>query len=492
MADDAEDTMDIAFRPNADLSDADLLVVPVTDPPVPLSGPAARVDRALEGLVARAVADGELSGEAGSSALFRTSAAGVAPRVLVVGVGKAEGPAPWRSAGETVAAEAGRLKAARILLALPATEGPVEVSAFVDGFGSAAYRFDRFKSAEDAPVDHALTVTGGRATAADLDLAAAAVAAVNRARDLVNTPANHLTPSDLVARARELAEESDDLECTVLTEAELAELGAGAFLSVAAGSEQPGYLIALHYRPPTVARDGEVLGIVGKAITFDAGGISIKPSQGMEEMKMDMGGGAAAIEGIGLIASLGLPIEVLAVVPTTENMPSGEATRPGDVVTAMSGATIEVVNTDAEGRMVLADGMEYALRNGATRLIDLATLTGAIVVALGDVYAGLFGTDQDWLEEVRQAGEISGDLVWPMPLHERYESLLDSKVADVANVSAKRQAGATVAADFLRRFAGEVPWCHVDIAGTGMVDGAGTGFGVRLLLALAQRLSLTR
>jgi leucyl aminopeptidase len=182
-------------------------------------------------------------------------------------------------------------------------------------------------------------------------------------------------------------------------------------------------------------------------------------------------------------------LEVLAVVPSTENMPSGHAIKPGDVVTAMNGRTIEVINTDAEGRLILADALTHAAREGATRLLDFATLTGAIVVALGEVYAGLFGSDDEWTELVREAGEASGDLAWPMPMHDRYRPLIESKVADLANSAAKRQAGAVYAAQFLREFTDGLPWCHLDIAGTGMVDGAATGFGVRLILAVAERLA---
>ncbi len=204
---------------------------------------------------------------------------------------------------------------------------------------------------------------------------------------------------------------------------------------------------------------------------------------------MDMGGGAAVIEATALIAALGLPVEIISVVPATENMPSGRAVKPGDVLTALNGKTIEVINTDAEGRLILADALTHAAREGATRLIDFATLTGAIVVALGEVYAGLFGSDDEWTGLVREAADSSGDLAWPMPLHARYAPLIASQVADLSNSSNKRQAGAVYAAQFLREFTEGVPWCHVDVAGTAMVSGKGTGFGVRLILAVAERLA---
>ena len=248
-------------------------------------------------------------------------------------------------------------------------------------------------------------------------------------------------------------------------------------------------MIVLRYEPTRPARKDELLSIVGKAVTFDTGGISIKPSGGMEEMKMDMAGGAAAIAATGLIARLGLPVRVLTVVPAAENMPSGTAIKPGDVITAMNGKTIEVINTDAEGRLILADALAYAVSQGATRMVDLATLTGAIIVAIGDVYAGLFGNDDAWTETVRAAGERSGDLLWHMPMHERYHHLVESKVADLANASNKRQAGPVYAAHFLEEFVDETPWCHLDVAGTAMSDAGATGFGVGLLLSLAEELA---
>ncbi len=228
--------------------------------------------------------------------------------------------------------------------------------------------------------------------------------------------------------------------------------------------------------------------LVGKGITFDDGGISIKPPSGMEEMKLDLAVVAAVLEGAALVAALGLPVELLAVIPATENMPSGTAVKPGDVITALDGHTIEVINTDAEGRLILADALAYAVREGATRMIDMATLTGGIVVALGEVYAGLFGSDAEWTELVRESAEESGDLAWPMPMHERYGHLIKSAVADLANASNKRQASAVYAAQFLREFTGDLPWCHIDIAGTGMIGGKGTGYGVRLILEVAERM----
>jgi leucyl aminopeptidase len=467
----------------------DLLVVPVADPAVPLAPAAAALDAALGGAVARSAADGEVKGAPGTLAVFHATAGAGAPRAAVVGVG-AGTLADWREAGAAAGKRARALKASEVALAAPADADGAAVGAFVEGFGAGQYRFDRFKTGDDttAPVA-GLTVHGSTAKAADLARAGRLVAAQDGARDLGNTPSNHLTPTRLAEHARALAEATPGLECEVLERKQLTKLGAGGLLAVAQGSEEPPAMIVLRYSPKRNAAKGEVLGLVGKAVTFDTGGISIKPSGGMEEMKLDMAGGAAVLEGAALIAALKLPVEVLAVVPTTENMPSGRAIKPGDVITTMSGKTVEVINTDAEGRLILADGLAYAAREGATRLVDFATLTGAIVVALGEVYAGLFGSDDDWTAAVRDAGEASGDLAWPMPLHKGYAELVESKVADLSNAAAKRQAGAVYAAQFLREFTAGLPWCHVDIAGTGMVGGRGTGFGVGMILAVAEALA---
>ena len=483
--------MQSTLRKSADpiAAKGDLLVVCVADPPKPLTGPVAAVDSALGGLVARAVKDGEVEGKAGLTALFRAAAGLASPRVVVVGVG-AGARDDWRSAGKAAAETASQVKARSVAVVPPESASVADIGALIEGFGVGAYRFDRFKTAGDGPsAPRRLAVHSSVARTADLRRADRVVEAVNGARDLSNTPANHLTPTILAERAKELADGIPGLSCTVLGRARLEKLGAGALLAVAQGSEEPPRMIVLRYRPPDSPRSGEVLGLVGKAVTFDTGGISIKPSGGMEEMKLDMGGGAAVLEGTALVASLGLPVEILTVIPATENMPSGRAVKPGDVVTALNGRTVEIINTDAEGRLILADGLAYAAREGATRLLDMATLTGAIVVALGNVYAGLFGSDPDWTELVRAAADDSGDLAWPMPMHERYRPLIESKVADLANASNKRQAGPVYAAQFLREFTDGLPWCHVDIAGTGMVGGAGTGFGVRLILEVAERLA---
>lgn len=467
----------------------DLAIIPVGSDPDPGTGALAGLDRTLGGAVARAVADGELTGKAGSAVTFHLPAGGAA-RVLVVGVGAGR-TEDWQAAGAAAAARARAVRARAVSLLADGLGAP-EVTDVVEGFWTGARRFDRFKGGTGdapAPVDpDTLSVFGGAAKAAALKEADVVAASVNSTRDLVETPGNHLTPRDLAAHAEALADGVPGLKVTVLNEGRLAKLGAGALLAVAQGSAQPPRMIVMRWEPPAPADPQTVLGVVGKAVTFDSGGISIKPSAGMEEMKTDMAGGAAALESVALLARLGVPVRAMAVVPSTENMPSSTAVKPGDVVTAMNGKTIEVTNTDAEGRMILADALCYAVGQGATRIVDMATLTGAVIVGLGEVYAGLLGNDPQWTARVRAAADASGDLAWELPMHERYRPLIESTVADMANSSSKRQAGPIYAAHFLAEFVGETPWCHLDIAGTATPGGKASGYGVRLVLELARGL----
>ena len=463
---------------------ADLLVVPAGTPADRLDGAAAALDRALGGLIAACVADGEFDAKAGSSTVLHTRGDAAAPRAVLVGTGEG-GVEDWRDAGRAAGRTAGRLKARRVVLAAGGADAE-RVTALVTGFGAGEHRDDRFRTGEAAgrPRVESLEVHADAASQRDVVRAARIAEAVAATRRLVDAPGNALTPTALAERARALADGVEGLTCEVLDRDALEEMGAGALLGVARGSAEPPVMIVLRWSPPGAPGDGPVLGLVGKAVTFDTGGISIKPSNGMEEMKMDMAGGAAAVEGIGLIAASGVPLPVVAVVPATENMPSGTAVKPGDVLRTMSGTTVEVTNTDAEGRLILADALTYAhTRCGVTHMVDFATLTGAIVVALGEVYAGLFGSDDAWTARVRAAGERVGDLCWPMPMHPRYRPLIESTVADLSNSSPKRQAGAVYAAQFLREFTGGLPWCHVDVAGTAMPEGGSSGFGTALVLA---------
>jgi leucyl aminopeptidase len=360
------------------------------------------------------------------------------------------------------------------------------VGGLVEGTLLASYRFDRYRSApDDAPRPEELIVSAHHDVSAPVARAALVSEAVNRARDLQNMPANELTPSALAEHALAVEGVSVEVEGREQIEAR----GMGAFAAVARGSYEDPRLITLAYEPPSFA--GPHLVLVGKAVTFDSGGISLKPGSKMAEMKFDMSGGAAVIEAVGAIARLGLPLRVTGVVGATENMPSGRSMRPSDVLRAMNGTTIEVINTDAEGRLVLADCLAHAVALGADRIVDLATLTGAIISALGSTHAGLMSNDDGWAAEVEAAGRRTGELLWRLPLHDEYADLIKGATGDVLNAVEARKAGSITAAHFLQRFVGDVPWAHLDIAGTAWDLGrpyaakAGAGFGVRLLVDLA-------
>jgi len=479
---------------------ADALVVPVSSPPGDPEGPLAAVDSALGGLVSSVIADGEVTGAAGQVRVLHTRGDLPAARVLLAGVGDDPDRGAWAAAGRAAARAARDAGAQRVALLPPAGADRGDVRAMAEGIATGAWRLDDFRSKKKttgkrhrAAGDPDVIVAGGALAPAGVRAVAATAEAVNLARELAETPSNHMTPTILAKRAEQVARGRRTLSIDVLGPRELKTLRAGALLAVAQGSAEQPRMIVMRHRPPKAARTTrEVLGLVGKAVTFDTGGISIKPSAGMEEMKMDMAGGAAVIAAMGLIADLEVPAEVLAVVPSTENMPSGTAMKPGDVFTAMNGMTIEVTNTDAEGRLILADALTYCARQGATRIVDMATLTGAIVVAIGDVYAGLFGSDRDFTELVREAGDETGDLCWPMPMHPGYDPLVKSAVADLSNSAKKRQAGAVYAARFLRDFTEGRPWCHVDVAGTAMQGDYASGFGVRLAADVAQRVARLR
>ena len=365
----------------------------------------------------------------------------------------------------------------------------------MEGTSLSGYRFDRYKSpsAEERPRLQELVVAAHDDHAETVRRALLVSEAVNRARDLQNTPPNDLTPMRLGDAALALAAEHEHLEGEVEGREEIEARGMGCFAAVGQGSHNPPALITLRYDPPDAV--GPVLGLVGKAVTFDTGGISIKPAKEMAEMKFDMSGGAAVLGAVDAIAGLGLPVRVVAVVGATENMPGGHAFRPGDVLRASNGTTVEVLNTDAEGRLVLADCLAHAVMLGAERLVDLATLTGAIVSALGVTHCGLFSDDDAWAQAVGDAGSRSGELTWRLPLHPDYADLLKSQTADIVNVNEARKAGSIVAAEFLRKFTDGVAWAHLDIAGTAFESGrpyapkGGNGFGVRLLVELAESLA---
>ena len=423
-------------------------------------------------------------------------------RLLVVGLGKREevDPERLRIVSALAVTQAGLYDATTVAWALPdagaTTATPTALAAgLVEGTILASFRFDRFKSRDpdDPPparLERLLISAPGEADLADsVAMARVSAEAANRARELQALPANVVTPSYLASRAREIADAHESVDVEVLGRAEISERGMGGLAAVAMGSAQEPQLISLRYAGGK--SDGEKLGLVGKAVTFDTGGISIKPSARMEEMKMDMSGGAAVLETVAAIAELQLPVNVVACVPSTENMPSGTATRPGDIITQLNGKTVEVNNTDAEGRLILADALTHCVRElRADRVVDIATLTGGVVIALGSTYAGLLANDDEWADRVLAAGQRTGELAWRLPLHPEYKDLIRGKDADLTNSSSKRKASTIYAAEFLEEFVDDVPWAHLDIAGTAWdvgrayVGSGPTGFGVRLLVTL--------
>jgi leucyl aminopeptidase len=417
-------------------------------------------------------------------------------RVLVAGLGKREEFDAERARVAAAAASERARELGAVSLSWAAPEGDDVPAALVEGTLLRLYGFDRFKSDRDEDGDggiESLEIAGEAVDGGEVERARVATVAANAARDLQNLPSNVATPTFLAERAAEIAEQHDSLEVELLDRDAIVARGMGAFAAVAQGADTEPRLIVLRHRP--AGARGPHLGFVGKAVTFDTGGISIKPSAKMHEMKFDKSGGVAVIESIGGIAELGLPATITAVVPATENMPSGHAIKPGDIVTAMNGKTTEVNNTDAEGRMILADALCYAVDQGVERIVDLATLTGAILVALGHTYAGLFSNDDDWCAQVESACLATGEIAWRMPLHQEFLDLTKGQYADLTNASEQRVASSSYAAEFLRQFVDDRPWVHMDIAGTAWgltrnYTGKGaSGFGTRSLIELARRVS---
>ncbi len=372
--------------------------------------------------------------------------------------------------------------------------------AIVEGTILADYRFDRFKSSssrgEPQPSQHQLErliLCGPNDLSEAIAQAATVAEAVNVARDLQNRPGNDLTPSALAEHARSLAARHPHLQVQVEGRAGIIARSMGAFSAVAQGSAQEPALITLRYEPPGLAAARQpLLAFVGKAVTFDSGGISLKPGAKMSEMKFDMSGGAAVLQALDAIAALDLPIRLLGVVGATENLPSGSAVKPGDIVTAANGKTIEINNTDAEGRLVLADCLCHAVDLGAEAIVDLATLTGAVLVALGSTYAGLISNDDELASQVAAAGERCGEIVWRLPMHEEYDEQIKGTYADLDNAPEARRAGTIIGGSFLASFVSQTPWAHLDIAGSAWDLGRAyapkqaSGYGVRLLVELAR------
>ncbi len=487
----------LSTAPSASL-EVDWLVVPVWEGET--ADLVASFDAACGGELGRALASGEFQGKAFELFLAPVVARDWRPRRLaVVGAGKSSdvGADRFRRLAAAAGLAAKDRKASHLAFVCRGYQGDTSlvVQAAAEGLIFSTFDAGRYKTTDhDAWCPHQLIVNVepvGEAGALTDAVRKGTVLGecANWARELANEPGNHLRPQTFAERAAALAT-GVGLGVDILDENRIAELQMGLLLGVGRGSEEPPRLLVIRHDPAGDSSTSS-LGLVGKGVTFDTGGISIKPSQGMERMKDDMAGGAAVVGAMCAIARLKAPLRVIGVVPIAENMPSGHAIRPGDVLESASGKTVEVLDTDAEGRLILADALWYARRLGATHLVDVATLTGACMVALGNTTSGLFGRPQEWVETVRVAAGIAGDRVWQMPLFEDYREQLRSDIADIKNVGG-RPAGAITAAMFLSEFAGDGAWAHLDIAGTAWNEEAKpflpkgpTGAAVRTLATLA-------
>jgi leucyl aminopeptidase len=483
------------FRQPLEQIEADALVVVGFEKE---DGEPVRAPGVAGGWIADLYTSGEFKGKVLDTALLYRPSGLKCGKLLEIGGGKlsAFGSAELRKLAG-VAVRVLKPKACRtIAFALEAGFAtPEHVAVAVEGALLGDFETDRYKTEnqdERKTVDSFSLVLAEALPEHEQALARGRIVAEsqNFTRELVYEPGNRLSPSLLAGYATRMAAEQG-LECEVLDRARMEQLGMGALLGVAAGSSEPPVLIVVRYRPEQPAAGGAHLGLIGKGVTFDSGGISIKPSENMDKMKYDMAGGAAVLGAMRAIAQLKPGIPVTALIPAVENMPGGRAQRPGDIVTTLSGKTVEVLNTDAEGRLILADAITYAKRLGCTHLIDAATLTGAIVVALGYVNAGVFANDDALLGKVLAASKAAGEKMWHMPLDDEYKEILKSAFADMPNIGS-RWGGAVTAAMFLKEFVESTPWVHLDIAGTAWLEEAKpflakgpSGLPVRTLIGLA-------
>jgi leucyl aminopeptidase len=464
-----------------------------------------KLDELSGGLVRSALDAEEFTGKEGETAYFHLIGNNKlkARRLLLVGVGEADDYQEAhvsQMAGTAVRSLRSKNVKSIALLARGSGDARKAATTAVEGAYISLFDPDKYRTVEkeQKTIDRLVVVVEG----ADEKVLQEGVQAgkivgesINFTRDLANEPGAYMTPTDMAERAREIAGEFG-LSVDILDEARMEQEGMGSLLSVTRGSEQPAKLIILRYTPTNLpANNNELLAFVGKGVTFDSGGISLKPGENMELMKYDMTGGATVLGAMRAIAQLKPPIPILGVAPCTENLPSGKATKPGDVVKAMTGKTIEIINTDAEGRLILADAIAYAKKLGATKVIDMATLTGAVSIALGDVNTAVLGTDQELIDEIIAAGREVGEKFWQLPLDKEYSKQIKSDIADIKNVGG-RKAGTITAAAFLKEFADGLSWAHLDIAGTAWGDDAKpyrskgpTGIAVRTLLRIVERAS---
>jgi leucyl aminopeptidase len=480
----------------------DALITYIFDADNKFEGALGEINREMNGRLESLSASGELAGKPLELVLMHFPQGLAAQRLLLVGAGK---PAKFsvsdlrKIAGAALRYLKPRGAKKLIFLTREGERGPEAAQAIAEGLVAADFESDKYRSEKKKQEIESVSLGGfdpglGSALIAAVEHGRVIAEAQNFARDLINEPSNRLTPRMLASRAEAMAKEAG-LGVEILDERKIAELKMGALIGVAQGSVEPPRMIILRYTPKDAKPSSPVLGLVGKAVTFDTGGISIKPANNMEKMKYDMGGGATMLGAMRALAALKPSIPVIAVIPATENMPGGRAQKPGDVQVAMSGKTIEVINTDAEGRLILADGIFYARKLGCTHLIDAATLTGAIEVALSNVNVGAFGTPREYLDRFLASAKAVGEKMWPMPIDDEYEEMIKSNIADIRNTGSGKGGGAITAAWFLKEFTDDTPWIHLDIAATCWSDEGRpwlakgpTGVAIRSIIDFAMKM----
>jgi len=462
------------------------------------------LDKLTGGQISDLIKAEEFGGDAGETELLRFPASGKtkANRLLLIGVGER---LDYKAANVAIlsgtATRVLRKRNVKSFALLPRFEDDAQDAAkcAMQGVVTSQFELDKYKTKDKntKSIDNFVLCVEG-ANSADLEegLKRGEIIgdSMNFTRDLANEPPNILTPTEMALRAQKMAKEVG-IKCEILDEAKMEKLGMGSLLSVSIGSEQPAKLIVLRYEPAkSTGKKGDLLALVGKGITFDTGGISIKPAEGMDAMKYDMSGGATVIGTMRAIGLLKPTIPVIGVVAAVENMPDGKATRPSDVVTAMNGKTVEILNTDAEGRLILADAVAYAEKEGANRIVDMATLTGAVIIALGDINTGIMGNDQDFVDEIIECGKDAGENFWQLPIGKEYSKGIKSDIADIKNIGPARKAGTIIGAVFIQEFIDKAKWAHLDIAGTAWADDTKahqskgpTAVAVRTLLKLVEK-----
>ncbi|HEX8289723.1 MAG TPA: leucyl aminopeptidase [Pyrinomonadaceae bacterium] len=485
-------------------ADADALAVAVFKDEKATSSVLKELDKLTGGLIASMLKAEEFKGETGETAFFRFNAKGrnKASRLLLIGAGdKLEFKASDEAIVSGTATRFLRKLNIKSFALLARAEGDAQevAQSAAQGVITSQFELDKYKSADknDKSIeDFVLCIEGASQADVEEGLRRGEIIgeSMNFTRDLANEPPNILHPTEMANRAQKMAKEVG-LKCEILDEAKMEKLGMGSLLSVSKGSEQPAKLIVLRYEPKkSTGSKNDLLAFVGKGITFDTGGISLKPGEGMEAMKYDMSGGATVLGTMRAIGLLKPSVPILGIVAAVENMPDGKATRPSDIVTAMNGKTVEILNTDAEGRLILADAVAYAEKQGATRIVDMATLTGAVIIALGDVNTGIMGNDQELVDEIIECGKRAGEEFWQLPIGKEYSKGIKSDIADIKNIGPSRKAGTIMGAVFIQEFVDKAKWAHLDIAGTAWADSVKphqakgpTAIAVRTLLKLVEK-----